>query len=275
LAFPEYNKMVEPFLSFIYFNGDQNFAVRPYQTYKPLADFFDITQQERMKSRHDRRPGKEWENRVQWLRQRLINSGELDNSSAKGIWRLSQKGLERAKKVCSKYESLRKTPMPSSGLSIDVESKDFSDLEIDDLILNNKLRIGIVQTGTEAVITRQRRGQHRLRELTLLNYSSACALCDVNDPTLLVTSHIVGWAEDPETQGLLSNIICLCKFHDALFENGYLSLADDFSVLKKSDQISRIIAMLLDNTVRFRKPSEHPPKAEFLRRHRRRCGFEE
>jgi hypothetical protein len=109
LAFPEYEEMVEPLLCFIYFNGGQNFAVRPRDTYKPLANFFKLTEQDRMQSRHDGRPGKEWDNKVQWTRQKLINDGEFDGTATRGIWRLSQKGLGRAKSVCSKYESLRKT----------------------------------------------------------------------------------------------------------------------------------------------------------------------
>jgi predicted restriction endonuclease len=31
---------------------------------------------------------------------------------------------------------------------------------------------------------------------------------------------------------MLSNVICLCRFHDALFEQGYWSLANDLSVTK-------------------------------------------
>ena len=186
-------------------------------------------------------------------------------------WRITPKGRLKLEEETVAAEA--RTAKHSSEPPVDVETQDLTYGEIDQLILHDRLRIGIVQTGTEAAITRQRRGQQRLRELTLLNYSSTCAFCDVNDPPLLVASHIVGWAEDPETQGLLPNIICLCRFHDVLFEKGYLSLADDLAVLKRSGQTSRTSVILLDSTVRFRKPSEHPPKSEFLRRHRLRCGF--
>jgi hypothetical protein len=108
-----------------------------------------------------------------------------------------------------------------SGVPIDVESQDLTDEVIDLAIQEERLRMGIVPTDSAVTLARQRRGQERLRRLTLLNYDSMCALCDVNDLSLLITSHIVGWAEAPEARGMLSNVICLCQFHDVLFEQGY------------------------------------------------------
>ena len=176
-------------------------------------------------------------------------------------WRVTPKGRRKL---------TEETVGPKPAVNIET----FEGKDVDSLIKEQRLRIGCIDTGDELALSRRRQGQQRLRELTLLNYSSKCAFCDVNDPSLLVASHIVGWAEDQETRGFLPNIICLCRFHDVLFEKGYLSLADDLTVLKTSGQTSRTIAILLDTIVRFRKPSIHPPKPEFLRRHRLRCGFE-
>jgi len=161
-----------------------------------------------------------------------------------------------------------------SGEVIDVESQDLPDEVIDRAIREARLRMGRVPTDSAVTLARQRRGQERLRRLTLLNYDSMCALCDVNVPALLVTSHIVGWAEAPEARGMLSNVICLCQFHDVLFEQGYWSLADDFTLRRKSPLRSRTIASLLDSALRFRRPHDHPPAASFLRQHRLRWGLE-
>lgn len=128
LAFPQYEEMVEPLLCFIYFNGGKDFAVRPNDTYEPLADFFKLTDQERVQPRHDKRPGKEWHNKVQWTRQRLINDRELDGSK-RGVWRLTPKGLSRAKRVCSKYESLRQ-PIDPGRVSILVKSRIYVDTSV-------------------------------------------------------------------------------------------------------------------------------------------------
>jgi len=169
-------------------------------------------------------------------------------------------------------ERVREATLPL-GTIVHVENKELPDEEFDRAISENRLRIGMVETNTEMAIARQRRGQEQIRKLTLLNYSSRCALCDVNDPSILVASHIVGWAEVPETRGILSNIICLCRFHDVLFEHGLFSLADDLTVLKKANMTSRIVMLLLDNTVQFRKPCAHPPDPRFLQWHRNRSGL--
>jgi putative restriction endonuclease len=98
-------------------------------------------------------------------------------------------------------------------------------------------------------------------------------LCDVNDASLLIASHIVGWAEAPEARGRLSNVICLCQFHDVLFEQGYWSLADDFTLLRKAQLSTRTIVSLLDSTLQFRRPHDHPPASDYLRQHRSRWGL--
>jgi len=192
-------------------------------------------------------------------------------------WRITPEGKRLIERniphvIETDIERVQKAILPR-GPIVHVEEEDFSDAELDQAVRDNRIRIGIVETNTETSITRQRRGQARIRELTLLNYSSRCAFCDVNDTSLLVASHIVGWAELPEVRGILSNIICLCRFHDVLFEHGYLSLADDLAVLKKANITSPTVMLLLDNTVQFRKPCAHPPDPRFLQWHRNRSGL--
>lgn len=180
-------------------------------------------------------------------------------------WRITPKGRQHVESD--------KTTLPSGQPPVDIETKDMTDDEIDQAIKHRRLRIGIIKTDTSIALSRQRRGQQRIRELTLENYSSTCAFCDVSDPSLLVASHIMRWAEYPESRGILSNVICLCRFHDVLFEQGYLSLADDLTVLKTSAQLSQTVGILLNNTIHFRKPRAHPPEACFLYQHRLRCGL--
>jgi putative restriction endonuclease len=43
-------------------------------------------------------------------------------------------------------------------------------------------------------------------------------MCDIDDPEILIASHIVRWSEEKATRGLSENVICLCVLHDALFE---------------------------------------------------------
>lgn len=167
------------------------------------------------------------------------------------------------------------TPLSAVAPNVDIESIRLSNDEIDALIRDDSLRIGMVETDNKKALTRRRRGQERLRQLTLLNYGSICALCDVKDEALLVTSHIVGWAELPEARGMLSNTICLCRFHDALFETGYWSLSNELEVLRKLSGATSTVRYLLRPTIQFRKPYDHLPRREFIVRHRECHDFDE
>ena len=122
------------------------------------------------------------------------------------------------------------------------------------------------------MLSRRRKGHARLRALTIENYGFRCALCDVTEDNLLVVGHISRWADDPEARGDLANAICLCKFHDALFELGYLSLSDDLTVLRKADGKSEAVAMILDLAKKFRLPLKFSPDPKYLRKHRHRTG---
>jgi restriction system protein len=106
MPFPEYEDMEEPFLCYIFFNGGSEYAVRADTTYEPLADFFDLTKEERTRSRPDRPLELHWHNRVQWTRQRLINQGDLDGRK-RGIWKLTDQGLKRASSVASRHMRLK------------------------------------------------------------------------------------------------------------------------------------------------------------------------
>lgn len=155
---------------------------------------------------------------------------------------------------------------------LDVEAEDLPDSALDFAVGRNKVRLGAVPTSDEKALGRRRKGQDRVRALTLRNYGGRCAFCDVTDEKLLVAGHISRWADDIEGRGNLTNVICMCRFHDALFEAGYLSLSDDLMVARKGDGGSTSVASNLGAAREFRSPTEHPPAPEFLRKHRKRTG---
>nr|WP_290226606.1 HNH endonuclease [Trichocoleus desertorum] len=154
---------------------------------------------------------------------------------------------------------------------IHIELENLSDDEIDKAIKSNRLLFDFVVTDDRLALQRQRRGQERLRELTLENYDFQCAICDITDPDLLIASHIVRWADSRLLRGKLSNVICLCRLHDALFEQRYWSLRDDFSILIKASLNSNIIELVLNSSMQFRKPKKYLPEIYFLQKHRSRC----
>lgn len=156
---------------------------------------------------------------------------------------------------------------------IDVEHEDLTDEAIDYALKANRLRLGIVATDSVPTRVRRRRGQARIRDLITRSYDGRCAVCDVEDNRLLIASHIVGWAESPEHRGNLSNVICLCRFHDALFEAHYWTLTDDLLPVATTITTSHTVRVLLERVVHFRCPNQFPPAIEFVRAHRQRCAF--
>lgn len=157
---------------------------------------------------------------------------------------------------------------------VNVEANDLSDTEIDLAIEHRLLRIGVIETGEQTAITRRRRGQERVRIHTLRNYEFQCAVCDVRDLSLLIASHIQPWAAAPDARGDLSNILCLCRFHDTLFELGYWSLSEAGLPIIRHDLQSATIRLLLPSNLAFRQPAIHRPAEFHLRVHRLEHGFE-
>lgn len=153
-------------------------------------------------------------------------------------------------------------------------TENIPDDDLDWLIMKDHPLASKVLTDSVVAHTLQRRGQDSLRRLALMNYQGRCALCDIADPRLLIASHIIPWAQMKEARGLLSNVICLCRSHDALFELGYWSLSDDLTVLLNEKVNTYHGTRLLMQNVSFRSPQHHSPSPEFLRMHRQGHGFE-
>lgn len=67
--------------------------------------------------------------------------------------------------------------------------------------------------------------------------------------------------------------MCLCKFHDAVFEDGYSSLDDQLSVVTRANIESDTIQALLGANVAFHRPAEFASEVEFLGDHRSKHGL--
>ncbi len=95
-------------LCLIYFAGEDNYhyQLAPSETYKPLAEFFKLSEYERTRpiSSSDNRVY--WENLIQNSRQQLISYGYLDGSRRE-VWKLTYEGVNRAKKIAHSYDELR------------------------------------------------------------------------------------------------------------------------------------------------------------------------
>lgn len=156
---------------------------------------------------------------------------------------------------------------------LEAESEELPDEALDTAIRANKLTFSSVETGDTQTVTRRRRGQDRLRSLCLREYRTRCAVCDVEDNGLLIASHVIGWAESPAHRGLLANVICLCRLHDALFEGGYWSLDDNLEIVTRRQVASVFLTRVLDLLTLFTPPATHGPAPQFLAAHRTKSGL--
>jgi putative restriction endonuclease len=96
-------------------------------------------------------------------------------------------------------------------------------------------------TETKAMVS-IRRGQQFFRQAILAAYDIACCISGVNISTLLVASHIRPWKSFPEERLNLRNELCLSSIHDVAFDQGLLTLDDQFRVV-----LSRVLRERMDN----------------------------
>ena len=130
--------------------------------------------------------------------------------------------------------------------------------EIEGLNLNGSDREAIVRV-------RVNQGEFRDR---LLSKYDKCCLCGVSDSRFLVASHIKPWVESsPEEKLDVDNGFLLCPAHDKLFDLGFISFADDGSIII-SDELSQVERVLM-NAHDDMKISLTEKNKEYLEYHRR------
>jgi hypothetical protein len=161
-----------------------------------------------------------------------------------------------------------------SGAKIDAVGKDFPEDVLDHAVRLDRLYIGDVAAFDAVGQARVRRGMAAVRRGTLLHYRGRCALCDVADARLLVASHIARWADRPNARGLLTNVMCLCRLHDPLFELGYFALSDALAVRWRPAILSDSIRRFADACAGpFQPPARQAPAFAYLQEHRARVGL--
>ena len=159
--------------------------------------------------------------------------------------------------------------------SINTAREDLPDDVLENAVKTDRLVFPDVETSDYLGSARIRRGMGALRKICLRNYDFSCALCDVRDEKLLVTSHIARWADRAEARGLLSNTISFCTLHDKLFETGYFSISDEYKILWKEPVTSSAINTWKERcTSAYRLPNQQLPSPQWLALHRYRVGLQ-
>jgi len=126
---------------------------------------------------------------------------------------------------------------------------------------------------TRQVIATQRIKQQFFRRAVLSSYRGRCCMSGLSEPKLLIASHIVPWSIDKTNRLNPSNGLCLSAIHDRAFDQGLITLDDDFKIIiseqiqKPNDTFMKEIFLPL-NGKRIEFPDRFTPDITFIAWHR-------
>ena len=127
---------------------------------------------------------------------------------------------------------------------------------------------------TRRVFTEQRIKQNFFRRAVLASYRGRCCMSGLSEPRLLIASHIVPWSKDKANRLNPSNGLCLSAIHDRAFDQGLITLTDDFRVVLsgairgQTDAFTRDVFLSIENKM-IEIPERFLPHGEFVAQHRK------
>lgn len=199
---------------------------------------------------------------------KLVNFASLDPiQQARGI-----KGAKNVSKLDREIwnefsEDWELLPFQSEQLRAKFEYstiEKINQIEESDLPKEGKVREQIVKT---------RVNQSFFRAAILAAYNSTCCITGLQNPELLIASHIRPWGLDEKNRLNPRNGLAINALHDKAFENGLLTITTDYKIkispLLEVDKKSPVINdfFIKYNGQQINLPSRFLPDAEFLKYH--------
>lgn len=93
---------------------------------------------------------------------------------------------------------------------------------------------GRIESTERMTRTRRRLYVAAMRRIALKNYSARCCFCGMDIPEFLEVAHIRSWSDDAKKRLSPSNVLCLCVLHHRAFDEGFLGISSDLSILVSS-----------------------------------------
>lgn len=122
-------------------------------------------------------------------------------------------------------------------------------------------------------IVNSRIGQQLFRKRVLDAYENRCCLTELEEPMLLVASHIRPWKKSVEHQLNPSNGLCLSNLHDKAFDRGLITFNEHLELVL-SPRIKKLKSTIIEvNFIKYeghklRLPTKFPPDGSQLNYHR-------
>jgi putative restriction endonuclease len=117
--------------------------------------------------------------------------------------------------------------------------------------------------------------QSFFRQAVLSSYQSRCCMTGLDDPRLLIASHIVPWSRDKANRLNPSNGLCLSALHDRAFDQGLITVMPDFkirvskSLYRSKTKFCETALLALDGR-QISLPEKFLPAPELLQLHNER-----
>jgi putative restriction endonuclease len=118
-----------------------------------------------------------------------------------------------------------------------------------------------------------RLNQTVFRKMVLSNFNDQCCITGINQPELLVASHILPWSQDEGNRLNPKNGLALNTLHDKAFDRHLITITEDFEIKVSSILLkSAHIPSIQQNFVAYDgkpliAPKKFFPDVEFLKRH--------
>lgn len=132
--------------------------------------------------------------------------------------------------------------------------------------IDKEIEIKQLQGEEREALIKVRVNQSAFRKLLMRRYTHCC-LCDVDDESLLVASHIKPWAKSSHAEKVdVNNGLLLCPNHDKLFDRGYISF-DNGGHIVISDELSKncAISMNIKNDMQIELSNDNIKYMEYHR----------
>lgn len=126
---------------------------------------------------------------------------------------------------------------------------------------------------TREQIVKVRVNQSFFRSAILASYNNKCCITGINQPELLIASHIRPWGLDEKNRLNPRNGIAINALHDKAFENGLLTITTDYQIKissillqqNKSAEVNNYFIKYHNNELLL--PTRFLPDIEFLKYH--------
>jgi len=124
-------------------------------------------------------------------------------------------------------------------------------------------------------LVKTRVNQSIFRTVVLATYNSRCCITGIENPELLIASHIVPWSKDDKNRLNPMNGLCLNALHDRAFDCGLISISPDDYTLMLSSELKKkkvLNPALESNFIAYENkpimlPDKFLPSPEFLDYH--------